>query len=182
MDKFISFRKQKNYGFHVLLFLFIAAVNIVMLLISEPLEELGYRSWVFYLVSVLFFIFPEKNIPAKLIKLACGAVMGCVMAYAAIMLYVGPLSGLGAWGIIIPIVACLALLFLAGPIIPLCFNVCAFAYFTVSFVVAEEAVTNIGPNIAFSLLGVLVLCGGYSLLVRLYYGRDKNKPVSEKVS
>lgn len=173
MDKYLNLRKQEHYGFHVRLFLFIGGVNLIMLLLSEHLEELGYRGWAFYLVSVLFFMFPEPDMTARSVKLGAGAVCGCLMAYTVIILYAGPLSGLGVWGLIIPILSCLALLFLAGPFIPFCFNTSAFAYFTISFVKAEEAVTNLLPNIIFAVLGTLILCGGYTLISRSYFRREK---------
>lgn len=179
MDKFICLKKQENYAFHVILFLFIVTVNVIMLLLSKPLERIGYRGWVFYMVSVLYFMFPEKNLVARSVKLGVGGMTGCLMAYVVIRLYMGSLVGLGEWGLIIPIVICLALLFLAGPFIPFCFNNSAFAYFTVSFVKAEEAVTNLGANLIFILIGTLILCGGYTVILKLYFGRKITKKETE---
>lgn len=168
MKKYINSEKPDDYLFHVLIFAFVALINIVMLLLGERIEPLGYRSWAFYLTGVLFFLFHEADPLAKLIKLACGAGTGCLLAYGVIVLYVGPLAGLGILGLIIPIVISLMLLFLLGPFVPLCFNTVAFAYFTVSFTNAEEAVTNLLPNIISAVLGVLILDGGYTLISRWY--------------
>lgn len=167
-NRFFNFRRSEDYGLHVWLFLYIGCLNILMLLLGEHLEGLGYRGWAFFFVNILFFVFPEPHLPSRMIKLAAGAATGCLMAYLTVILYIGPLSGLEIWGLILPVVGSVAVILLLGPFIPLCFNVAAFAYFTAALIYAEDAVLNLVPSVLWAIAGVFICDGGTCLIVRAY--------------
>lgn len=179
MNRFVNFNYIPNYDLHVWLFLYIGFLNIIMLLLGERLEALGYRGWAFFFVNILFFVFPEQHLPSRMVKLAVGAATGCLLSYLSIILYVGPLSCLQIWGLIIPIVCSVAAIILLGPFVPLCFNVSTFTYFTASLINAEDAILNLVPLVFWAVSGVVICNGGFCLVIWAYK-RHRQKCADQK--
>ena len=127
---FFNFKKPDHYDLKAYIWMFIVALNLIIMVLEEPLAELGYRGWAFWLVNISFFLMEEPNIKKKLLSICIGAIVGCLLAYGTITLYASVLMPVtGHLGLIIPVAISLALVILVGPFMPVFFNTVTFLYF-----------------------------------------------------
>lgn len=178
---FFKFRRPDHYDLKVYIWIFIVAMNLIIMLLEEPLAGLGYRGWAFWLVNISFFLMEEPNIKKKLLSICIGAIVGCLLAYGTIMLYAGVLMpATGHIGLIIPVGLSLALVILIGPFMPVFFNSITFLYFVCSLIVSADAVSNVGANICFAVAGSIILNGGCLLIITSYRKAKARKAAENK--
>ena len=67
-----------------------------------------------------------------------------------------------------PLLACVAVLILANPYLPMVFNNVGFIYFIVSFVKTDEVITKLPSHMLSLLLGSVILNIGCSVLLNAY--------------
>lgn len=171
---FFNFHKPEKFKMELCIFLFISLANIVMVSFAVPLSKIGYRTWAFFFVNISYFMLHEADMKRKFCKLAFGATFGCLLAFMTEWLSINVLHHMfGHYGIILPITFSLACVILVGPIMPMFFNAVTFLYFAASLIVGADAIGNVGPNILFALLGVLVLDGGCYLIIRHFEKKKK---------
>lgn len=149
------------------IFVWVAAVNALMILLGRTVAAVGYRSWSFFLCNILYFAMSEGEPRKKLVKLALGSAAGCAFAALTVLASGWLEPGMGEAAAIVPVVVTLALVILAEPLLPSVFNSAAFLYYTAALIVPQEAAANCGWNILWAELGVLVVIGGCQLVVRL---------------
>lgn len=166
---FFNFKKPDHYDLKAYIWMFIVALNLIIMVLEEPLAELGYRGWAFWLVNISFFLMEEPNIKKKLLSICIGAIVGCLLAYGTITLYASVLMPVtGHLGLIIPVAISLALVILVGPFMPVFFNTGTFLYFVCSLIVSTDAVSNVGANICFAIAGTIIINCGCLLLISQY--------------
>ncbi|MBR0161342.1 MAG: hypothetical protein IJQ02_08705 [Oscillospiraceae bacterium] len=165
---FFNFKKPEHYGLKVFIWIFIVAMNLIVMILDEPLKEIGYRGWAFWLVNISFFLMEEPDLKKKIVSIVCGAVTGCILAYLTLKLYTGYLTGLGHIGLIIPVGLSLALVILCGPFFPAFFNTVTFMYFLAALIVPADAVTNVWTNCMWAILGAIIVNGGCILIIKQY--------------
>lgn len=166
---FFNFEKPANYSMKVYIWLYIILLNIIINLLEEPLAELSYRSWAFWLVNVSFFLMEHEEAKVRIVKICLGACTGCLLAYFTVSVYAHTLAPImGHVGLLIPIIISLALVVLAGPFFPAFFNSVTFMYYLCSTIVSSEAITNVGTNCAWIVVSTLITNCMCYLIVKTY--------------
>ena len=111
------------------IFVWVAAVNTLMILLGRTVAAVGYRSWSFFLCNILYFAMSEGEPRKKLVKLALGSAAGCAFAALTVLVSGWLEPGMGEAAAIVPVVVTLALVILAEPLLPSVFNSAAFLYY-----------------------------------------------------
>ena len=161
------------------IFLYIVFLNLLTTVFSVQLEELGYRSWSFFLVNIAFFLMGEENFAKKFTSVLLGSVVGCLLAYLTMVVFMAIMPSTGEIGIIIPIAASLFLVIIVGPFMPAFFNTVTFLYFLASLITPEDGVANLGANICFAIAGCVIANGGCQLIINLYTKHAMKKAAAQ---
>ena len=133
--------------------------NLFVLMLAKPLEKLGVSSWAIFLVNILFFLAEDVPPKKRLVMAGFGVVTGLAAA-AGMSTAVGALEAAGLPGpaaAILPLSVVLAVIIIGNAYMPLVFNNIGFAYFCVSMIRPERAVSDALPNIIAGLAGNLFL-------------------------
>lgn len=150
-----------------IIFIWIVLVNFVVQLIHDGLNAVGFCNWAFFLITVLFFLVGEEDVKKKFRDVFCGSCVGIVLA-GLLVVSEGVLMNIGLnriAAIMIPLSVCLALIIIFHPLVPVLFNNCAFAYFLVSLIHAEQAFTGIPSYIGSAAAGHIIVNTGTLLII-----------------
>lgn len=67
------------------IFVWVAAVNALMILLGCTVAAVGYRNWSFFMCNILYFAMPEGELRKKLVKLVLGSAAGCAFAALTVL-------------------------------------------------------------------------------------------------
>jgi hypothetical protein len=148
-------------------FLWIVLCNLVVQAFLEPLHEIGFTNWSFFLANVLFFLLEDPSYKDRFLKVLFGSSIGLIGAYLLAIIYtILSENGVGhLWAVMIPLTIVLFLIINLHPIFPKVFNNIGFAFFTIALIDAAGAYSHITGYIVSAVAGNLIVNGIAVLII-----------------
>lgn len=148
-------------------FLWIVLCNLIVQAFMEPLHEIGYTNWSFFLANVLFFLLEDPSYKDRFLKVLFGSMVGLIGAYLLAMIYtILAENGVShLFSVMIPLTIVLFLIINLHPIFPKIFNNIGFAFFTIALIDAAGAYSHITGYIVSALAGNLIVNGVAVLII-----------------
>jgi hypothetical protein len=148
-------------------FLWIVLCNLIIQSFLQPLEDIGYINWSFFLANILFFLIEEPNYKDRFLKVLFGSLVGLLSAYFLAIIYtILEKSGMNPIvSIMIPLTIVLFLIINLHPIYPMVFNNIGFAYFVIALINAAAAYSKISDYIISAVAGNIIVNGIAVLII-----------------
>ena len=164
--------KKGKMGGLLIVFIWIAIWNIAYQLLHGIWHDWSIQvvNWSFFASVTLFFMQEELTYKERFWYTLVGGNVGLLLA-AGVIVSSKALAGFGldhTVAVTMPLLACVAVLILANPYLPMVFNNVGFIYFIVSFVKTDEVITKLPSNMLSLLLGSVILNIGCSVLLNAY--------------
>lgn len=153
---------KKKVKINAVVFLWILFCNSVVQIFFMQLSGIGFSTWAFFLINVLFFLMNDVDYKERFIRALIGSIVGLLaagfMTFATEKLSVAGVTGVIS--IMMPLTVCLAVIIILHPIFPRLFNNCGFAYFVVALINSETAFVNMIPYMVSTVAGHLIVNTG----------------------
>ncbi|WP_066304396.1 hypothetical protein [Bacillus sp. FJAT-29814] len=148
-------------------FMWIVLCNLVVQSFLEPLHEIGFTNWSFFLANILFFLLEDPSYKDRFLKVLFGSLVGLIGAYLLAIIYTilveNGVSHL--FSVMIPLTIVLFLIINLHPILPKVFNNIGFAFFTIALIDAAGAYSHITGYIVSAVAGNLIVNGVAVLII-----------------
>ncbi len=164
--------KKGKIGGLFIVFIWIAIWNIAYQLLNGIWHDWDIQivNWAFFASITLFFMQEELTYKERFWYTLVGGNVGLLLA-AGVIVNSKVMAGFGldhTVAVTMSLLACVAVLILANPYLPMVFNNVGFIYFIASFVKTDEVVTKLPSHMLSLLLGSVILNIGCSVLLNAY--------------